>query len=66
MADGGIGEVQVRGYPVTPGLHKIERSQFFTAGRILRTYADLARMWLELMVARRRPAPSAAPRGEPL
>jgi acyl-CoA synthetase (AMP-forming)/AMP-acid ligase II len=30
VADGGIGEMQVRGYPVTPGLHKIERSQFFT------------------------------------
>lgn len=31
VPDGGIGEMQVRGYPVTPGLHKIERSQFFTA-----------------------------------
>ena len=25
-------------------------SQFFTPGKILRTYADLARMWIELMV----------------
>ncbi|MGE3690802.1 MAG: class I adenylate-forming enzyme family protein [Novosphingobium sp.] len=31
VPDGGIGEMQVRGYPVTPGLHKIERSEFFTA-----------------------------------
>ena len=23
--------MQVRGYPVTPGLHKIERAEFFTA-----------------------------------
>ena len=28
-------------------------SQFFRPGRILRTYADLARMWMELMVLRR-------------
>jgi acyl-CoA synthetase (AMP-forming)/AMP-acid ligase II len=31
VGDGGTGEVQVRGYPVTPGLHKVERSEFFTA-----------------------------------
>jgi acyl-coenzyme A synthetase/AMP-(fatty) acid ligase len=31
VGDGGIGEMQVRGYPVTPGLHKIERSEYFTA-----------------------------------
>lgn len=31
VGDGEIGEMQVRGYPVTPGLHKIERSEFFTA-----------------------------------
>ena len=31
VADGGVGEMQVRGYPVTPGLHKIERAEFFTA-----------------------------------
>jgi acyl-CoA synthetase (AMP-forming)/AMP-acid ligase II len=30
VPDGGIGEVQVRGYGLTPGLHKIERSEFFT------------------------------------
>jgi acyl-CoA synthetase (AMP-forming)/AMP-acid ligase II len=28
-ADGEVGEVQVRGYPVTPGLHKVERDAFF-------------------------------------
>jgi len=27
---GEVGEMQLRGYPVTPGLHKIERSAFFT------------------------------------
>jgi acyl-CoA synthetase (AMP-forming)/AMP-acid ligase II len=31
VGDGETGEVQVRGYPVTPGLHKIERSDYFTA-----------------------------------
>lgn len=31
VADGEIGEMQVRGYPVTPGLHKIERAEYFTA-----------------------------------
>jgi acyl-CoA synthetase (AMP-forming)/AMP-acid ligase II len=31
VPDGGIGEMQVRGYPVTPGLHKVERDVFFTA-----------------------------------
>jgi len=31
VGDGEIGEMQVRGYAVTPGLHKIERSEFFTA-----------------------------------
>jgi acyl-CoA synthetase (AMP-forming)/AMP-acid ligase II len=30
VPDGGTGEVQVRGYPLTPGLHKIERDEFFT------------------------------------
>ena len=30
VGDGAIGELQIRGYPVTPGLHKIERSEFFT------------------------------------
>jgi acyl-CoA synthetase (AMP-forming)/AMP-acid ligase II len=29
--DGEIGEIQVRGYPLTPGLHKVERDQFFEA-----------------------------------
>lgn len=30
VADGERGEMQVRGYPVAPGLHKIERSACFT------------------------------------
>ncbi len=30
VGDGEIGEMQLRGYPVTPGLHKIERSEHFT------------------------------------
>jgi acyl-CoA synthetase (AMP-forming)/AMP-acid ligase II len=30
VPDGGTGEIQVRGYALTPGLHKIERSEFFT------------------------------------
>jgi acyl-CoA synthetase (AMP-forming)/AMP-acid ligase II len=29
VADGGIGEIQVRGYPLTHGLHKVERDQHF-------------------------------------
>ncbi len=37
VPDGGIGEMQVRGYPVTPGLHKIERDQHFTADGYYRT-----------------------------
>lgn len=31
VGDGEIGEMQVRGYAVTSGLHKIERDAFFTA-----------------------------------
>lgn len=30
VADGEIGELQIRGYPVTTGLHKIERAEHFT------------------------------------
>jgi acyl-CoA synthetase (AMP-forming)/AMP-acid ligase II len=30
VADGGIGEIQVRGYALTPALHKVERSSCFT------------------------------------
>ena len=37
VPDGGIGEMQVRGYPVTPGLHKIEREEHFTADGYYRT-----------------------------
>ena len=34
---GGIGELQIRGYPVTPGLHKIERTEFFTPDGFFKT-----------------------------
>jgi glycosyltransferase involved in cell wall biosynthesis len=55
-------EVSVHHYPRQWG-----RSQFFTAVRILRTYGDLASIWLELMVARRGPSPPPQPTGgEPL
>jgi len=30
VGDGEIGELQIRGYPLTPGLHKIEREGYFT------------------------------------
>ena len=30
VGDGEIGEMQVRGYPLTPGLHKVERADYFT------------------------------------
>jgi acyl-CoA synthetase (AMP-forming)/AMP-acid ligase II len=30
VADGQTGEIQVRGYALTPGLHKIERDDYFT------------------------------------
>ncbi len=31
VGNGETGEIQVRGYPLTPGLHKVERSEYFTA-----------------------------------
>jgi acyl-CoA synthetase (AMP-forming)/AMP-acid ligase II len=37
LADGETGEIQVRGYAMTPGLHKIERSEYFTADGYYRT-----------------------------
>lgn len=40
-------EVSVHHYPRQHG-----QSQFFTPSRILRTYADLARMWVSLMLLR--------------
>ena len=40
-------EVSVHHYP-----RKWGQSEFFTVGRILRTYADLAVMWVELMFRR--------------
>ncbi|MEW9855440.1 class I adenylate-forming enzyme family protein [Novosphingobium sp. M1R2S20] len=41
VPDGKIGEVQVRGYAVTPGLHKLERLDYFTADGYFRT-GDMA------------------------
>ena len=35
VADGEIGEVQVRGYPLTPGLHKVERDGYLHADGLL-------------------------------
>ena len=37
VADGQIGEVQVRGYALTSGLHKVERSEHFEADGFYRT-----------------------------
>ncbi len=37
VGQGELGEMQVRGYPVASGLHKIERDQFFTADGYLHT-----------------------------
>lgn len=31
VGDGEVGELLIRGYPVTPGLHKIERADYFDA-----------------------------------
>jgi glycosyltransferase involved in cell wall biosynthesis len=52
-------EVSVHHYP-----RKWGESQFFKPAKILRTYADLARMWVELMVlapVRRKPSVRIAP-----
>lgn len=37
VGDGEIGEMQVRGYPVASGLHKIDKSEYWTADGYLRT-----------------------------
>jgi acyl-coenzyme A synthetase/AMP-(fatty) acid ligase len=37
VPEGERGEMQVRGYPVTPGLHKVERDVFFSADGYYRT-----------------------------
>ena len=37
VADGEVGEIQVRGYALTPGLHKLERADYFTADGYYRT-----------------------------
>ena len=42
VADGEVGELQVRGYPVTPGLHKVEREGYYTADGFYHT-GDMCR-----------------------
>lgn len=37
VAPGETGEIQIRGYALTPGLHKVERSKYFTADGYYRT-----------------------------
>lgn len=37
VGQGEVGEIQVRGYPLTPGLHKVERAQFFEPDGYYRT-----------------------------
>jgi acyl-CoA synthetase (AMP-forming)/AMP-acid ligase II len=37
VGEGEVGEIQVRGYPLTPGLHKVERDQFFEPDGFYRT-----------------------------
>jgi acyl-coenzyme A synthetase/AMP-(fatty) acid ligase len=37
VPEGEKGEIQVRGYPLTPGLHKVERDAYFTADGFYRT-----------------------------
>jgi acyl-CoA synthetase (AMP-forming)/AMP-acid ligase II len=37
VGDGEIGELQIRGYPVTTGLHKVEREKYFTPDGYYRT-----------------------------
>jgi acyl-CoA synthetase (AMP-forming)/AMP-acid ligase II len=37
VGDGEIGEMQVRGYPVSPGLHKVDREDYYTPDGYCRT-----------------------------
>ena len=37
VGDGEVGEIQVRGYPLTSGLHKVERARFFEPDGFYRT-----------------------------
>ncbi len=37
VRDGEVGELQIRGYPVTPGLHKVEREGYYTPDGYYRT-----------------------------
>jgi acyl-CoA synthetase (AMP-forming)/AMP-acid ligase II len=43
VGDGGIGEIQVRGYALTPALHKVERAQHFEPDGFYRT-GDMGRV----------------------
>lgn len=43
VADGETGEIQIRGYPLTPGLHKVEREGYFAADGFYHT-GDLGRV----------------------
>lgn len=43
VGDGESGEIQVRGYAVTPALHKIERAEYFTPDGYYRT-GDMGRV----------------------
>ncbi len=37
VGEGATGEIQVRGYALTPGLHKVEQAEYFTADGFYRT-----------------------------
>ena len=43
VGNGEIGELQIRGYPVTPALHKIERADYFTTDGYFHT-GDMCRI----------------------
>jgi acyl-coenzyme A synthetase/AMP-(fatty) acid ligase len=43
VSDGEVGEMQVRGYPVAIGLHKLEKADYYTADGYVRT-GDLCRI----------------------
>ena len=43
VADGEVGELQIRGYPVSPGLHKVEREGYSTADGFYHT-GDLCKV----------------------
>jgi acyl-CoA synthetase (AMP-forming)/AMP-acid ligase II len=43
VGDGAIGEIQIRGYPVAIGLHKLEKDGYYTADGYLKT-GDMGRI----------------------